>query len=130
MSGPASSHACSRKDTGFAPPAIPLRACGSAPGRTTPAWIPWETYRYPGDPPWAGGTFYRDTRQLYVRATPAEVWDRIEALGGKNGWYTVDWLWSLRGTLDRLFGGIGMRIPLERAQREDDETWENIPVRG
>jgi uncharacterized protein YbjT (DUF2867 family) len=74
-----------------------------------PGWIPWETYRYPGDPPWAGGTFYRDTRRLSVRAMPAEVWDRIEALGGKNGWYTVDWLWSLRGFLDRLCGGIGMR---------------------
>jgi uncharacterized protein YbjT (DUF2867 family) len=74
-----------------------------------PGWVPWETYRYPGDPPWAGGTFYRDSRQLYVRATPAEVWDQIEALGGKNGWYTMDWLWSLRGFLDRLCGGIGMR---------------------
>jgi hypothetical protein len=74
-----------------------------------PGWVPWETYRYPGDPAWAGGTFYRDTRRLYVRATPAEVWERIEALGGKNGWYTVDWVWSLRGFLDRLCGGIGMR---------------------
>jgi uncharacterized protein YbjT (DUF2867 family) len=74
-----------------------------------PGWVPWETYRYPGDPPWAGGTFYRDTRRLYVRATPAEVWDQIEALGGKNGWYSVDWLWSFRGFLDRLCGGIGMR---------------------
>ena len=72
-------------------------------------WVPWETYRYPGDPPWAGGTFYRDTRRLYVRATPAEVWEQIEALGGKNGWYSMDWLWSLRGFLDRLCGGIGMR---------------------
>jgi len=74
-----------------------------------PGWVPWETYRYPGDPPWAGGTFYRDTRRLYVRATPAEVWEQIEALGGKNGWYSVDWLWTLRGFLDRLCGGIGMR---------------------
>jgi uncharacterized protein YbjT (DUF2867 family) len=74
-----------------------------------PGWVPWETYRFPGDPPWAGGTFYRDTRRLYVRATPAEVWKQIEALGGKNGWYSGDWLWSLRGYLDRLCGGIGMR---------------------
>jgi len=74
-----------------------------------PGWVPWETYRYPGDPPWAGGTFFRDTRRLHVRATPAEVWDQIEALGGKNGWYSVDWLWSLRGLLDRMCGGIGMR---------------------
>ena len=74
-----------------------------------PGWIPWETYRYPGDPPWAGGTFYRDTRRACVHATPAEVWEQIENLGGKNGWYSVDWLWSLRGFLDRLCGGIGMR---------------------
>ena len=74
-----------------------------------PGWIPRETYRYPGDPPWAGGTSYRDTRRLSVRATPAEVWKGIEALGGKNGWYSANWLWSLRGFLDRLCGGIGMR---------------------
>ena len=80
-----------------------------------PGWVPWETYRYPGDPPWAGGTFYRDTRRLSVRATPAEVWKGIEALGGKNGWYYMDWLWSLRGFLNRLWGGIGMR----RRDRKD-----------
>ena len=74
-----------------------------------PGWIPRETYRYPGDPPGAGGTVYRATRRLSVRATPAEVWEGIEALGGKNGWYTMNWLWSLRGALDRLCGGIGMR---------------------
>src|SRR5512141_2629798 len=79
-----------------------------------PGWVPWETYRYPGDPPWAGGTFYQDTLRLYVRATPAEVWEQIEALGGKNGWYSMDWLWSLRGFLDRLCGGVGMR----RGERE------------
>ena len=97
-----------------------------------PEWVPWETYRYPGDPPWAGGTFYRDTRQLHVRATPAEVWEQIEALGGKNGWYTVDWLWSLRGFLDRLCGGVGMRRgdrergPLSRGTEVD--FWRVVSV--
>jgi len=74
-----------------------------------PGWIPWDAYRYRGDPPWAGGTFYREAWRLTVRATPAEVWEGIEALGGKNGWYTADWLWCLRGFLDRLCCGIGMR---------------------
>ncbi len=97
-----------------------------------PGWVPWETYRYPGDPPWAGGTFYRDTRRLYVRATPAEAWEQIEALGGKNGWYTADWLWSLRGFLDRLCGGIGMRRgnrkggPLSRGTEVD--FWRVVSV--
>jgi uncharacterized protein YbjT (DUF2867 family) len=89
-----------------------------------PGWVPWETYRYPGDPPWAGGTFYRDTRRLYVRATPAEVWEQIEALGGKNGWYSVDWLWTLRGFLDRLCGGIGMR----RGNRERNPLFSGAEV--
>jgi uncharacterized protein YbjT (DUF2867 family) len=97
-----------------------------------PESIPWETYRYPGDPSWAGGTFYRDTRRLSVRATPAEVWDRIEVLGGKNGWYAADWLWSLRGFLDRLCGGIGMR----RGNRDGDplspgaeiDSWRVVSV--
>ncbi|MBP2676620.1 MAG: a2 family oxidoreductase [Deltaproteobacteria bacterium] len=74
-----------------------------------PGRLPWETYRYPGDAPWAGGTFYHHSQRLSVRATPAEVWEGIEVLGGKNGWYTMDWLWSLRGFLDHLWGGIGMR---------------------
>ena len=97
-----------------------------------PGWVPWETYRYPGDPPWSGGTFYRDTRQLHVRASPAEVWDQIEALGGKNGWYAMDWLWSLRGFLDRLCGGIGMRrgdrggTPLSRGAEVD--FWRVVSV--
>ena len=95
-------------------------------------WVPWETYRYPGDPSWAGGTYYRDTRRLSVRATPAEVWEGIEALGGQNGWYTADWLWSLRGWLDRLCGGIGMRRgnrkggPLSRGTEVD--FWRVVSV--
>jgi uncharacterized protein YbjT (DUF2867 family) len=97
-----------------------------------PGWVPWETYRYPGDPPWAGGTFYRDTRRLSIRATPAEVWEQIEALGGRNGWYSMDWLWSLRGLLDRLCGGIGMRRgnreggPLSRGTEVD--FWRVVSV--
>ena len=74
-----------------------------------PGWVPWETYRYPGDPPWAGGTIYRDCWRVFIRAAPAEVWRQIEGLGGENGWYYQDWLWALRGAMDRLFGGVGMR---------------------
>ena len=87
-------------------------------------WVPWETYRYPGDPSWAGGTFYRDTRRVSIRATPAEVWEQIERLGGKNGWYGADWLWSLRGFLDLLCGGIGMR----RGDRERGPFYRGMEV--
>mgnify|MGYP001114263477 FL=1 len=41
---------------------------------------------------------------------PAEaIWRAIARLGGKNGWLYLDWLWRLRGLLDRLLGGPGMR---------------------
>ena len=35
--------------------------------------------------------------------------DKIWALGGKNGWYSSNLLWKIRGIVDKLFGGIGLR---------------------
>ncbi len=35
--------------------------------------------------------------------------DRVWQIGGKNGWYYAHWLWALRGYLDKLFGGVGLR---------------------
>jgi len=34
---------------------------------------------------------------------------KIWSIGGENGWYYVNWLWRLRGFLDKLFGGVGLR---------------------
>ena len=34
---------------------------------------------------------------------------RIWSIGGKTGWYSGNWLWKLRGYLDKLFGGVGLR---------------------
>ena len=35
--------------------------------------------------------------------------DKIWSIGGENGWYYGDWLWDLRGFIDKLFGGVGSR---------------------
>jgi len=35
--------------------------------------------------------------------------DKIWALGGQNGWYSSNLLWKMRGIVDKLFGGIGLR---------------------
>ncbi|MDP1660437.1 MAG: NAD(P)H-binding protein, partial [Phycisphaerales bacterium] len=56
----------------------------------------------PGDPEWAGGTVFIDRRQTVVAAPPAQVWRAVNALGGENGYYAADWLWRLRGAMDRL----------------------------
>ena len=38
-----------------------------------------------------------------------EVFDNIWGIGGSRGWYYLDWLWSFRGFLDKMFGGVGTR---------------------
>lgn len=35
--------------------------------------------------------------------------DRIWRIGGQNGWYYGNWLWKIRGLLDKMFGGVGLR---------------------
>jgi hypothetical protein len=50
-----------------------------------------------------------DRRERQTRATPAQVSAVYSSLGGKRGWLTGDFLWQLRGTMDRLVGGIGTR---------------------
>lgn len=51
---------------------------------------------------------YRDIRKVHVVDTNAAL-QRIWAIGGKTGWYYGDWLWEIRGFLDQLWGGVGMR---------------------
>jgi hypothetical protein len=71
----------------------------------------------PGDPSWAGGTVFVDRREMITPATLAAVWSAVSSLGGQRGYYAVDWLWRLRGIMDRLIGGPGLR----RGRRNSDE---------
>ncbi|WP_153541671.1 SDR family oxidoreductase [Actinomadura macrotermitis] len=63
----------------------------------------------PTDPDWAGGSLYADERELRTAAPPDAVWRVIEGVGGENGWYSLPVAWRLRGLLDRLAGGVGLR---------------------
>jgi uncharacterized protein YbjT (DUF2867 family) len=63
----------------------------------------------PGDPSWAGGTVFVDRREARTMATPGAVWAAVCSLGGERGYYAVDWLWQIRGIMDRLVGGPGLR---------------------
>ena len=73
---------------------------------TTPT-APWQKAQ--GDPAWAGATEFKDVRVQITDAPNEKVWACIERIGGANGWYGSDWLWYLRGLLDRFFGGVGLR---------------------
>lgn len=55
------------------------------------------------------GALLRDERVLRANASPAALFAAVEQLGGASGWYYANWLWRLRGILDRLVGGVGMR---------------------
>ncbi len=35
--------------------------------------------------------------------------DKIWSIGGENGWYSYNWLWRIRGYVDKIFGGVGLR---------------------
>jgi len=63
----------------------------------------------PSDPAWAGGSLYVDERSSVVRASPADLWRVIEGIGGETGWYSFPAAWAVRGLLDRLVGGVGLR---------------------
>jgi uncharacterized protein YbjT (DUF2867 family) len=63
----------------------------------------------PTDPAWSGGTVNLDRRRRHVAASPDALFDVVCSIGGRRGWYVGDWLWSLRGMLDSLVGGVGMR---------------------
>ncbi len=63
-------------------------------------------------PSWGGvqfGTRLVDSRTAKVRMPPAVAFKPIQRIGGATGWYAWNWLWRLRGFLDLLVGGIGVR---------------------
>jgi uncharacterized protein YbjT (DUF2867 family) len=53
--------------------------------------------------------FFIDHRRIGVKASPERVFQVMAGLGGWWGWLYADWLWRLRGWLDRLLGGPGLR---------------------
>ena len=74
----------------------------------------------PTDPNWAGGSLYTDVRTVETTDGPAAVWARVEAIGGEHGYSTASWAWRLRGVLDKMVGGVGLR----RGRRDPDHLIE------
>jgi uncharacterized protein YbjT (DUF2867 family) len=51
---------------------------------------------------------FSDYRKLLINNSE-ESMKKIWSIGGTNGWYYADWLWVIRGFIDKLFGGVGLR---------------------
>jgi len=69
---------------------------------------------------WTGvrfGNRLMDVRSVSVPLPPERAFAPIRRIGGKVGWYSAGWLWRLRGFLDLLAGGVGMR----RGRRHPEE---------
>ncbi|SMB92871.1 NAD-dependent epimerase/dehydratase [Hymenobacter roseosalivarius DSM 11622] len=50
-----------------------------------------------------------DRQQMAFTRDPDEVLGNVWSIGGERGWYKVDWLWRVRGLLDKFVGGVGLR---------------------
>lgn len=75
---------------------------------------PWQKVQ--GDPEWSGAAEYKDQRVVLAEASIESMWKSIEQIGGEHGWYGSDWLWWLRGLIDQMIGGVGLR----RGRRDPD----------
>ena len=89
---------------------IPTRWSGYSSRHLAARPAPW-------DPDWASGTVYEDCRTLTVEASAAEVQRVVRGVGGERGWYGFGSLWAIRGAVDKVFGGVGLR----RGRRHPDD---------
>lgn len=76
-----------------------------------PEWV------HAGDAPYAGGTLLQGGFKITLQAEPDIIWPLISRIGGDNGWYYGDFLWKIRGWMDSLAGGVGLR----RGRRHPDQ---------
>ncbi len=74
----------------------------------------------PAQRPWGGikfGSRLVDSRSITVNCTREQAFAPIRRIGGKTGWYYGNWLWRLRGLMDIMVRGAGMR----RGRRNPEE---------
>jgi uncharacterized protein YbjT (DUF2867 family) len=87
-------------------------ALASLPGGSETRWSDAESspaHPVPGDPEWSGGTVFEDRRLVPTDALPHHMFWACTRIGGDVGYYGMTWAWRLRGFLDQLVGGVGLR---------------------
>lgn len=92
---------------------VATRWSDAALARTTSA------HPLPTDPDWAGGSVLVDKKVVTTKASSESVFTAVTGIGGERGWYVTPLLWSIRGWVDKLIGGVGMR----RGRRHPDQLW-------
>jgi uncharacterized protein YbjT (DUF2867 family) len=51
----------------------------------------------------------RDRRRMKIEGDPIRILNKVFAIGGDTGWYFANWIWHIRGLMDRMVGGVGLR---------------------
>jgi uncharacterized protein YbjT (DUF2867 family) len=88
---------------------VPSRWSDASTGSARPfAW----------DPEWSGGTLLVDRQEVTSTASPEDLFWAFSRIGGAVGYYTMNWAWRLRGLIDVLVGGVGLR----RGRRHPEEV--------
>ncbi|SIO38703.1 SDR family oxidoreductase [Halodesulfovibrio marinisediminis] len=72
-----------------------------------------------GDSTYAGGTTLYSAHAVHIKDTMNNVWGVVKRIGGTTGWYKDDYLWRVRGIIDKLVGGPGLR----RGRRDPEELF-------
>ena len=97
-----------------------------AGGLRPPEWIT------PGDAHYAGGTVLTCAHRVRLQGKPQEVWPPVGEIGGERGWYYGNLLWKIRGLMDRLAGGSGLRRgrrhPVDLTVGEALDFWRVLDV--
>jgi hypothetical protein len=52
---------------------------------------------------------FTDTREKVITGSVDTVVDNIWSIGGRRGWYYGNWMWEIRGLMDKMAGGVGLR---------------------
>ena len=72
----------------------------------------------------------RDIETVSIRTTLENVREKIWAIGGDRGWYSMNWAWKLRGFIDKLVGGAGFnrgrRHPTDLEMGDSVDFWRVI----
>jgi len=79
---------------------------------------------------WGGVTFGQRavaSRRIRVAASPEQTFAPIQRIGGKTGWYYANGFWRLRGLIDNIVGGVGLRRgrrdPVQLAVGDTVDFW-------
>jgi uncharacterized protein YbjT (DUF2867 family) len=51
----------------------------------------------------------RDRRSIRITGDPQRILNKVFSIGGDTGWYYADWIWQVRGMIDKMVGGVGLR---------------------